>query len=94
MRLGLFKKLKELFREKLSLGKDRVLRDSGSTGTEELIDRTAIVLKERKRSVQIMCWHCSHRLWVLKGSRCHTLGLCSKCIGNFDRATGTVKKAK
>lgn len=94
MRLGLFKKLKELFREKLSLGKDRVLQDDSSADIKEPIDRTAIVLKERKRSVQIMCWHCSHRLWVLKDSQCHTIGLCSKCIGSFDKAIGTVKKAR
>jgi len=61
-----------------------------STAQKSKSQTSAVVLKEKKNSVQIMCWECKTQLWVKKGSHCHNIGLCSRCIGFFDSKTETV----
>lgn len=92
MRLNALKKLRATLREKLSLGTitSRVWSDEPNKANEPK-EATAIVLKERRRSVLIRCWHDGKEMWVMKGSHCHQVGLCSRCIDHFDAATGTVK---
>jgi hypothetical protein len=51
--------------------------------------RTVVVVKEKKNSVQIKCWTCGYLVWVKKGSRCHTIGLCGSCIATFDEKSDT-----
>jgi len=97
MQLGALNKLRAILHEKqpLSVTTSRTRAGkSNKTNKPKAEKTTAIVLKEQKRSVRIMCWNCNQRLWVMKSSRCHILGLCSHCIGNFDPATGTVKRGQ
>lgn len=93
MRLNLLSKIRTILREKLSLSGVFTAR-SETNPTNEPKEEThcAVILKEKKNSIQIACWNCGHRLWVKRGSRCHVIGLCSDCIGSYNPATGTIEK--
>jgi len=81
-------------------GMSKAMKEAYSTGTlvpesNHEIDRTVLVVKEKKNSVQIKCWTCSHLVWVKKGTRCHNIGLCGTCIETFDeKSNTTLVKAK
>jgi hypothetical protein len=95
MRLGLIKKIQQLAKKAWTSARTDSSSPSESnkpkTKTSQ-IEHTAVVVKTRKRSVQIQCWNCSHLVWVMKGSQCHKTGLCGHCIGSFDQDSGAVKR--
>lgn len=96
MRLSLLSKIQTILRKNSSLPNVFTTRSSGSktNSSNESKEEThcAVILREKRNSIQIACWNCGHRLWVKRGSRCCVIGLCSKCIGSYDPTTRTIKK--
>jgi len=86
MQRNLLTKARDAFCKKLSSS------DTTNQSHNKKKTHTAVILKESRCSFLIACWNCGKRLWVMKGSRCHAVGLCSKCIGAFNSGTNTVKR--